>query len=519
MKNFAKIIIVFTTISAAIMELIDTSIVNVALTDMAGNLGATIEDVSWVITAYAIANVIIIPMTSFLAQYFGRKNYYLYSIIIFTVASFMCGNSTTLWELVLWRFVQGIGGGALLSTSQSILFDTFPVEKRATASAIFGMGIVIGPTVGPTVGGLLIDNYSWPLIFNINIPFGILAATLTYFFITDSVHHTTKPRIDWIGIVLLTVGIGSLQYVLERGETNDWFDSPAIRVFAVVAAVALVVFVIYEIYEEEPVVNLRLLKDSNLTFTTILTFIMGFSLFTSVFIYPLLLQRVLGYTATMVGMSLLPSALGSVLVMPIVGQLLQRGVSPRVFITAGFITLMGYGWLLYVNSDINSSLSDYFLPLMVRSVGISMAAVTLTNQAVAGLKPRDIPQGVALNNMMRQLGGAFGIALMNTYIAQRFAIHRTDLISNITASSPAFIQRNSALVAGMASKSVVAATAQQQAYQLLDLTVTKQAYLLTYLDGILFSVILMLGVFPIIPFLRATKLSAEAQKAASEAAH
>src|SRR3984957_2953236 len=216
--KFAKIIIVITTISAAIMELIDTSIVNVALTDMAGDLGATIEDISWVITAYAIANVIIIPMTSFLAQYFGRKNYYLYSIIIFTVASFLCGNSHTLWELVLWRFVQGIGGGALLSTSQAILFETFPPEKRGTASAIFGMGIVIGPTIGPTVGGLIIDAYSWPLIFYINIPFGIAAAILTYFFIEEPAHHTGKPDIDWLAIILWMVGIGSLEYVLERGQ-------------------------------------------------------------------------------------------------------------------------------------------------------------------------------------------------------------------------------------------------------------------------------------------------------------
>ena len=518
--KLVKIIIVFTTISAAIMELIDTSIVNVALTQMAGNLGATIEDISWVITAYAIANVIIIPMTSFLAAYFGRKNYYLYSIIIFTIASFMCGNSGTLWELVLWRFVQGIGGGALLSTSQSILFDTFPPEKRGTASAIFGMGIVVGPTVGPTVGGLIIDHYNWPLIFNINIPFGIIAAILTYFFIEDSVHHTgPKPKIDGLGIILLTLGIGSLQYVLERGESNDWFDDELIRIFAIIAAVALIVFVIWELYVDDPVVNLRLLKDANLSLTTVLTFIMGFSLYTSVFIYPLLLQRVLGYTPTMVGLSLLPSAAGALLIMPIVGRSLQKGVSPKIFIAAGFAVLMIYGWMLYNASDINSSLNDYFFPLMIRSVGISMVAVTLTNQAVAGLKPRDIPQGVALNNMMRQVGGAFGIAMMNTYIAQRFAIHRNDLVSNITAGSYNFVQRNHALVSGLSSKMAVTGDVQQKAYQILDLTVTKQAYLLTYLDGILFSVVLMIMVFPIIPFLKNAKLSAEAKKAASEAAH
>jgi MFS transporter, DHA2 family, multidrug resistance protein len=519
MKSFIKIIIVFTTISAAIMELIDTSIVNVALNNMAGNLGCTIEDISWVITAYAIANVIIIPMTGFLAAYFGRKNYYFYSIILFTFASFMCGNSTTLWEIVLWRFVQGIGGGALLSTSQAILFDTFTVEQRGIASAIFGMGIVVGPTLGPTVGGLLIDNYSWPLIFNINIPFGILAATLTYFFIEDSKHVVSKPKIDWGGILLLAVGVGSLQYVLERGQTNDWLDSEPIRIFAVAATIGIIGFVIWELRQKEPVVNLRLLKDINLTFTTMLTFIAGVSLFTSVFIYPLLLQRVLGYTPTMVGMSLIPGALGSLIVMPIVGSRLQKGDSPKIYIGFGFAILILYGILLYLASDINSSIGDYFLPLLVRSIGISMAMVTLTNQAVSGLQPKDIPQGIALNNMMRQLGGAFGIAFMNIYVDQRYAIHRNELISNITAGSANFVARNNALVNGVGSKLAVSANAQQTAYKLMDYTIDKQAYLLTYLDGFLFSVLFILAVFPLIPFLKGKKLDAATQKAVAESSH
>lgn len=519
MNKFAKIIIVFTTISAAIMELIDASIVNVALSNVAGNLGATIEDVSWVITAYAIANVIIIPMTGFLAQYFGRKNYYLYSIILFTLASVMCGNSTSLWELVFWRFIQGIGGGALLSTSQAILFDTFPVSQRGVASAMFGVGIVMGPTLGPTVGGLIIDHYSWPLIFNINIPFGILATALTYFFVEDSVHHTTKPSIDWTGILLLSVGVGSLQFVLERGEAHDWFADESIRIATVSAIASVIGFIWWELKTAEPVVNIRLFKDPNLTLTTLLTFVSGFALFTSVFVYPLLLQRVLGYTPTMVGMSLLPSALASMVVMPIVGKRLQAGDSPKIFITVGFMIVMVYGWMLYTRCDLNVGMSDFFLPLMVRTVGISMMAVTLTNQAVVGLSPRDIPQGVALNNMMRQLGGAFGIAIMNTYIAQRFAIHKNDLITNITAGSQLFTERHAALMQGVGSKLAVTANAQQQAYQLMDLTVTKQAYLLTYMDGFLFATMAVLAVFPLIAGLRNKKLSAEEMKIASESSH
>ncbi|MBP6731595.1 MAG: DHA2 family efflux MFS transporter permease subunit [Chitinophagales bacterium] len=519
MKSFAKIIIVLTTISAAIMELIDTSIVNVALTNISGNLGATIEDASWVITAYAIANVIIIPMTGFLAQYFGRKNYYLSSIILFTFASIMCGNSSSLWELVFWRFVQGIGGGALLSTSQSILFDTFEVSQRGIASAMFGVGIVMGPTLGPTLGGIIIDHYAWPLIFNINIPFGIAAAMLTYFFVEDSVHHTSKPSIDWLGIMLLATAVGSLQYVLERGEANDWLADESIRIFLVTTIVSVVGFIWWELRQEEPVVNIRLLKDPNLTLTTLLTFVSGFALFTSVFVYPLLLQRVLGYTPTMVGMSLLPSALASIVVMPIVGKRLQAGDSPKIFITVGFLIVMVYGWMLYQRTNMNASMDDFFVPLMVRTIGISMMAVTLTNQAVVGLAPRDIPQGVALNNMMRQLGGAFGIAIMNTYITNRFAIHRTDLISNITEGSANFIERNNALIQGVGSKLAVTANAQQQAYQILDLTVTKQAYLLTYADAFLFSTVAVLAVFPIIFALRNKKLSAEEMKMASEASH
>lgn len=501
------------------MELIDTSIVNVALTTISGNLGATIEDASWVITAYAIANVIIIPMTGFLAQYFGRKNYYLASIVIFTIASILCGTSTSLWELVLWRFVQGIGGGALLSTSQSILFDTFPPSQRGIASALFGMGIVMGPTLGPTLGGIIIDNYAWPMIFDINIPFGIIAVVLTYLFVEDSVHHTTKPSIDWTGILLLAVFVGSLQYVLERGESKDWFADEGIRIFTVVTAIAFVGFIWWELRVKEPVVNLRLLANPNLSITTMLTFVSGFALFTSVFVYPLLLQRVLGYTPTMVGMSLLPSALASLIVMPIVGRRLQAGDSPKIYITIGFIVVMIYGWMLAQRTDINASMDDFFLPLMVRTIGISMMAVTLTNQAVVGLAPKDIPQGVALNNMMRQLGGAFGIAIMNTYIAQRVAIHRNDLVSNMVAGSQQFVERNAALLQGVGSKLAVTGNAQQQAYQLLDITVTKQAYLLTYMDAFLFSTVAVLAVFPLIALLRNTKISVEAQKAASEAAH
>ncbi|MCX6303782.1 MAG: DHA2 family efflux MFS transporter permease subunit [Bacteroidetes bacterium] len=514
--KIAKIIIAVTTISAAIMELIDTSIVNVALNQMAGNLGASIEDIAWVITSYAIANVIIIPMTGFLAAYFGRRRYYMASIAIFTIASIFCGMSTSLWQIVLWRFVQGLGGGGLLSTSQSILFETFPGKQRGLAAALFGMGVVLGPTLGPVVGGVIIDTYSWPLIFYINVPFGIIASLLTYRFIPDSLHDYGKPRIDWSGIFLLTIGIGALQYVLERGEAEDWFDSRLIIWLTVVAVVGLATFIWWELQQKEPVVNLRILKDWNLTVTTMLTFIVGFILFTSVFVFPLMLQRVLGYTAYETGLTLLPASILSLIFMPFIGKRLQAGTPPKFFVTIGFITLMGFG-ILMSRADLNVTSSFFALPLMIRGAGLACLFVPLNAMAVAGLQPKDIPQGVALNNMMRQLGGSFGIAIINNYIAHRVAVHRTDLISNIYSGGQMFTERYNQVYQGLQSKLPVAANLQQQTYQVIELTIMKQTYMLSYLDAFLYATLFILAAFPLIFFTRNKRISAEQVEMAEEA--
>src|SRR4051812_48494962 len=329
MKKLAKYIIVITTVSAAIMELIDTSIVNVALNDMSGSLGVSIEDISWVITAYAIANVIIIPLTGFLAEYFGRKNYYIVSMVIFTVASYLCGQSTSLVEIILWRFVQGVGGGALLSTSQAILFDAFEVKDRPIASGLFGMGIVLGPTLGPTLGGYIMESYSWPLIFMINIPIGIIATILAYTFIDKKEGEGKKKKeikIDYTGILLLMVGIGCLQFVLERGDADDWFSSEAIRICSGLALVGLASFIWYELSIPKPAVNLRVLNNRNLAFTTMFTFVVGLGLYTSVFVFPVLAQSVLGYTPLETGLTLLAPTMITVVLMPVIGKLMAKGV-------------------------------------------------------------------------------------------------------------------------------------------------------------------------------------------------
>jgi MFS transporter, DHA2 family, multidrug resistance protein len=522
MTPFTRTIIIITTVSAAIMELIDTSIVNVALNQISGNLGATIEDASWVVTAYAIANVIIIPMTGFLAKYFGRKNYYLTSIAIFTVTSYLCGISGSLPELVLWRFLQGIGGGALLSTSQGILFDAFPIEKRGMAAGMFGLGIVIGPALGPTLGGIIVENHNWPLIFDINIPFGIVAFLLTLKFVDKKPEEynieRSKMTIDWIGIAALTIGIGSLQYVLEKGQSNDWFDDANIRLYSLLAFVGIIGFIFWELYYQHPFINLKVLKKRNLIGTNILNFVVGFGLFGSVFVFPVMTQRLFGYSPTEAGYALVPGALAGMVCMPIIGASLGKGVKPIYFVMIGFFFFMLHGY----TSSLATTDADrawFIWPQIFRGIGTSTLIVPLIQQAVVGLSPKDMPSGIALTNMVRQLGGAFGIAVMNTYVARRFAVHRNDLLGNINLENPLVQERINGITQVAISKGSNPIDAAAVANKILDITVTKQAYLQSYLNAFQLITVFFLCALPFILMLRSKKLDAATKKLAAESAH
>lgn len=520
--DFRKFIIVATTIAAAIMELIDASIVNVALSHISGNLGATIEDTSWVVTSYAIANVIIIPLTGFLARYFGRKNYYVTSMIIFTIASVMCGLSGDLWTLVFWRFIQGIGGGALLSTSQGILFDTFPPHQKAMAAGIFGMGIVLGPTIGPTLGGIIVENYTWPLIFFINLPFGILATFLCLRFIEKKPEEynikRSSMKIDYLGIALLAIGIGSLQYVLEKGQSDDWFESNTIILLTGTTVLGLVGFVWRELTADEPAINLKILKNGNLVGSNILTFVCGFGLFGSVFIFPVLVQRVLGFSPTEAGYSLVPGALIAIVVMPILGRSLGAGVPPVVFVVIGFLAFILHGYTS-AHADINASRAWFAWPQVLRGLGTACLTVPLINQAVVGLKPHEMPSGIALTNMLRQIGGSLGIAIMNTFVANRFMVHKTQLVSGLQAENlvmSAWLTNTKNL---LVSKGYDIYNADKLSYQILDLNVNKQSFLLSYLDGFLLISVFFIAAVPFMFLLRTQKLDKATQAKIQEEAH
>jgi len=463
------------------MELIDTTIVNVALSHMSGNLGATLEDTTWVVTAYAIANVIIIPMTSFLTAIFGRRKYYIGSIIIFVICSFMCGAAGNIWTLVAFRFLQGLGGGALLSVSQAVIFEQFTKEKQGVAGAIFGVGVFIGPTIGPTMGGIIIDNYNWPLIFYINIPIGIAAAISCYFLLTEPAIKAKIGTVDWLGIILLAVGIGSLQTVLERGQTEDWFETGYIIILTVTAILSLGGFIIWELRVAHPVVNLRVFKSRSLTIAAILTFITGIGMFTSVFLTPVIAQRLLGFTPTETGFMLLPSAVIAIVILIGSGRLMAKGLSPILIVALGFLCFIYFNWSMSeINFDVSAGTISY--NLIFRATAMAFLTVPLTVLAVSSLPPAEIPQGAALNNMMRQLGGAFGISAVNTYYARRTAVHRVDLISHLTPSDPETLNRINNLSSYFRQKGFTQLEAKMKAMAVIEQTVIKQTSMLSYID-------------------------------------
>jgi DHA2 family multidrug resistance protein len=482
MSPLKRKILIVTVIAAAVMELIDTSIVNVALNYMSGNLGATLEDVSWVITAYAIANVIIIPITSFLTSKLGRRNYYIGSIILFTLCSFLCGQATNIWELVFFRFMQGIGGGALLSVSQVVVFEQFSKAKQGVAAALFGVGVFIGPTIGPTLGGYITENYSWPWIFYINIPIGIAVAVSSYFLLAEPTVKQQTGKIDWTGIALLATGIGSLQTILERGETDDWFAARYIVWLTVITVLSLTSFVIWELRIANPVVNLKVLRSKTLSVAAILTFVSGLGILTSIYLTPVVAQRMLGLTPSQTGMLLLPGAILALFALVISGKLLQKGVSPIIIITAGFLFFIYFNYRMS-GLNLDTSAAEITFTLLFRGLGLSLLTVPLTALAVSSLEPKDIPQGAALNNMMRQLGGSFGISIINTYLARRTASHRTDLISNINPGNPVFTQRINSYTQYFQQKGIGMFDAKLKALKVIDTVVVKQSALLSYKDA------------------------------------
>ena len=496
-QGFRKWIITITVIMASLLELIDTTIVNVALPQIMGNLGATLEDAGWLVTGYAVANVIILPMSGWLGDRFGRKNYFMASILIFTLASYLCGQATGLTELILFRILQGLAGGGLLSTAQAILMETWPREEIGMATALFGLGAVVGPTIGPTIGGLIVDNSSWQYIFYVNIPVGAIAAFLVSMFVRESPKFAKGKPIDWWGILLLAIGVGSLQVVLEKGETEDWFSTPYISALTITTLLSGIGFIWRELSTDHPVVDFRILKDRSFAVGIVTSFALGFALYGSVFIFPVFCQNLLHFTALQTGLIMLPSGVATILMMPFVGTMLKKGIPAQFMATLGFFLFFIFCWMLS-NSTLESGTGDFFWPLIIRGIGMAVLFVPLTTLAVQGLQGKQIGQGTGLNNMMRQLGGSFGVAILTTLIHLKSGAVRNILIGNINPYNPAYVQQRDAQIHMAQSQGHSLLEAQQISDRMMEANVVKQTMLVTYDHMYMLIGVFVLAAIPVI---------------------
>jgi MFS transporter, DHA2 family, multidrug resistance protein len=463
---------------AAMLELIDTSIVNVAIPHMMGNLGATLDEISWVSTGYIIANVIVIPMSGWLSAYYGRRRYLTFSIGLFVTASFFCGAARSLEALVFWRVIQGLGGGALLSTAQATLWEAFPPKEVAIGQAMFGVGIMVGPTLGPTLGGFIVDNWEWPWIFYINLPLGLIAGLMVWNYVRNAEHQERAETVDWLGIGLLTTGVGSLQWMLERGERYDWFESPFVTSLAVISAVSFVGLVWRELTADEPVINFRVLKSRQLATGVAMAMLLGFALFGSVFVLPIFLQGLHNFTANQTGLVILPGAISSAITMAIMGRFASK-IDARPLIATG---VLGFLWCMWALSrlTIDAGASDMFWPLIVRGISLGLIFIPLTSASMAELKPQEIPQGTGMFNLTRQLGGSLGIAIVATMLSRFTFQAKSQLTQHVVTIGTDAQARLDFISHGMVARGMNPAVAHQQALMVMDRMVTAQASVLAF---------------------------------------
>ena len=474
--------IAFTASLGAILEVIDTSIVNVALTDMQASLGATVSEIGWVVSGYGIANVILIPLTAWLGDYFGKKSYFIFSLVGFTIASVMCGLAFNLPMLIISRILQGLCGGGLLAKAQAILFETFPPHEQGVAQAVFGVGVIAGPAIGPTLGGYLTDGLGWRWIFFVNIPFGIVAVAMSWLFLPkDNLEGNKRSKaVDWWGIALLAISVGSIQTFLEEGEKEDWFNSAFITTLAIVGIIGLGLFIWRELTTKHPAVDLRVLRHRSLAAGSIYSGILGMGLYGALFAVPIFAQSILHFTATQTGLLLAPGALASAITMVLLGKISTK-VDARVLIAGGAV---GTAFVMFQLANITplTGTDDLFWPLIWRGAFTVLMFLPLSLATLGPLPKQDVSAGSGFYNLTRQLGGSIGIAVLTTLLAQREAFHRAMLLSHVTPYDVETNQRIDLLTGALQSRGMDAVTAHQQALALMSQTVSQQAAVLSFAD-------------------------------------
>lgn len=475
-----KWIIAGSVLTGTIMAVLDSSIVNVALPSMSGSMGATIEQITWVVTGYILANVLIMPLVALLSGRFGRKNFYMANVVLFTTASMACGLARSLPMMVFFRAIQGIGGGVLLTVSQAILRETFPLEEQGTAMGIFGLGVVLAPAFGPTLGGWLTDQYSWPWIFYINVPIGVINLILVSRFVEDPPYLVRrKGDIDWLGLALMVIGLGSFQLMLESGQRNDWFQSGYVMRLAILAVAGLVTFVWRELTTLHPAVDLKILKNISFSSATALGGILGMALNGSLFLLPLFLQNLLGYPAMKSGLALMPRSLAMAVIMPIGGRFYNK-LGPRFLVGTG-LAVSGFSFWQLSHLTSQVGFWDIFWPQVWQGVGFSLIFVALSTAALATINRPEITAATGLYNVSRQVFGSVGIAIAATQLTAGVTRYHAMLAERAGTANAAAVSWLQSMTGGlMARTGVDAATARQEALKLLDMMVTRQATVLSY---------------------------------------
>ena len=503
-----KWIITLTVMLPTLIEIVDTSVVNVALDHIRGSLSAGIDESTWTITSYLVSNAIIIPMTGWLSRMFGRKRYLIFSIALFTASSLLCGAAWSLQSLIVFRILQGIGGGALQPISQSILLETFPPRQHGIAMAAFGVGIMFGPIIGPLLGGWITDNWSWHWIFYINIPIGIISIFMTMAFIQDPPYmQRLKMKIDYWGLALLAVGLGCLQIVLDKGQQDNWFDSDFIVVLSIISATTLISFVLVELFfAEHPIVNLRTFRNISFSTGCMVMFIGFFNLFASIVLLPIYLQTLMGYTSYLAGFVLGPGGIATLISLPIAGKLVTK-VNAKALLCFG-IVVNAYATYLMSNFTLNADFATVIWPRVVLGIGMGFFFIPLTTLTMSSISKEDMGNASGIYNLVRNLGGSFGVAFVTTILARRAQYHQAHLVEGLTPYNFSYQSAVQQGTQALQSRGLEGAQAQQGSLANIYHELLRQASMLSFNDAFHLVCIIMLCVLPLVYLMRAGKASA-----------
>ncbi len=498
-------IIAMTVMLATFMEVLDTSVANVALPHIAGSLSAGVDESTWVLTSYLVANAIILPTGAWFSMLLGRKRFYMGCVALFTISSFLCGLAPSLPLLILFRVMQGLGGGALQPISQAILVESFPKEKHGMAMAVYGMGVVVAPVIGPTLGGWITDNYSWRWIFFINIPVGLLSLALTTLLIFDPPYLVRRGwkdglRIDYVGLGLLALGLGSLEVMLDEGQRNDWFSSGFIVVAAATAAVCLIGVVFWELRQRQPIIDFRVLKERNFMLATASMLVLGFVLYGSTTLLPLLLQTLLGYTALLSGLVLSPGGVAICICMPLVGVLL-RHYQPRWLVIFG-VVVSSAGLFAMSRFTLDVDYHTAVVGRVVQSLGLAFLFVPISTAAFSAIARERANSATGLFNLARNIGGSSGIATVTTLLARRSQTHQQILAAHVTPYDAPYREALAQATALAHAHGSTLPDAAAQATGMIYGTVQRQASMLSFADAFRVMAVLFLAIVPLMFLMR-----------------